>query len=91
MNNPVQQPDEWVLKTREEFAKMDRAVIEGVRSGSIKCNNVDETIAYYEQSTIDGMNGKYDHTLAFRQKLHYLKTGESVPILSNTVKSGGKK
>lgn len=71
----------YILKARLDIALNALNSIEEQKSGLVRVNEPDE----YEKEMINRYNkalaGEYDHTLAFKQKVHYLKTGESIPIL----------
>ena len=75
--------DEQVtLATRQWFAYNAQACIDAAVSGELHVNNLPKYIEYQKQQIIDGMAGEGDHTFAFRQRRHYILTGECVPFLS---------
>lgn len=71
----------YILKARLDIALNALNSIEEQKSGLVRVNDPDE----YEKEMINRYNkalaGEYDHCLSFKQKVHYIKTGESIPIL----------
>lgn len=70
-----------VLKTRQWFHDNSLACIEEVKSGKVKVNNADAYFAERMQNAKDSLEGKHDHTLNFRQRAHFIQTGECPAIL----------
>ena len=79
--NGIEITHETILATRKHFADIDSACIAEALSGEVKVNDLDKYIKWMEQSTIDTMSGKYDHTLAFIQCALWKQTGECIALL----------
>ena len=79
--NDIEITHETILATRKHFAEIDSACIAEALSGEVKVNDMDKYIKWMEQSTIDTMNGMYDHTLAFLQYALWIQTGKCIALL----------
>lgn len=74
--------DELILKTREHFAALHRSCIEKAVSGEYRVNDLPAYILSNEDNIASTLAGANDHTFTFRQYMHYLETGNSIPLLS---------
>lgn len=70
-----------IQRTREHFANSAEACIQEVLSGQVKVNDMDRYIKWRKEQKQEALEGKYDHTLHFKQVAHYLETGETLAIL----------
>lgn len=73
--------EETIMKTRQWFHDSSLICIEEVKSGKFKVNNPEKYFAERLQNAKDSLAGKHDHTLTFRQRAHFIQTGEFPPIL----------
>lgn len=72
---------ETMHATRQWFADNALACIAEVESGNVRVNNRDRYLAQCRERHDEALAGKGDHTFAFRQRAHYMQTGECVPLL----------
>lgn len=72
---------ESILAARQWFADNAAACIAEVKSGEVRVNNPEKYFADQEQRAIDSLAGKYDHSLTFLQRAHYIQTGECPALL----------
>ncbi len=72
---------ETIIKTRQWFADNSLACIDEVKSGKVRVNNPDSYFAERLQNAKDSLDGKHDHTLAFKQRAHFIQTGECPALL----------
>ncbi len=73
---------ETILKTRKWFHDNSLECIEEVKSGKVRVNNPEAYFAERLQNAKDSLAGKHDHTLTFRQRAHFIQTGDCPAILS---------
>lgn len=76
---------ETIHATRQWFADNALACIAEVESGDVKVNNRERYFSQCRQRHADALAGKGDHTFAFRQRAHYIQTGECVPLLPKEI------
>ena len=76
---------ETIHATRQWFADNALACIAEVESGDVRVNNRERYFAQCRQRHADALAGKGDHTFAFRQRAHYIQTGECVPLLPKEI------
>ena len=72
---------EVIQQTREHFADIYRRCIEDARNGTSKPNDLPSYIKWREDAIEDTMAGRYDHSVTFRQMMHYFATGECLALL----------
>lgn len=77
----AQMIDSATLATRQHFAENCKACIEEVKRGEVQVNDPEAYFAECERLAKEHLRGKWDHTFTFRQYAHFLRTGESVPLL----------
>ena len=70
-----------ILQTRKWFADNAKGCIAEVKSGAVRVNDPDEYFAKCEADVVRALNGGFDHTVTFRQRAHFIQTGECVAIL----------
>ena len=73
--------DSATLTARQHFADNCKACIDYVKRGRLQVNDREAFIVEQERLAKEHLMGKYDHTFTSRQYAHYLRTGESVPLL----------
>lgn len=73
--------NESIQAARQWFHDNALACIAEVESGEVKVNDLEKFRAWKTESAADALAGKYDHTLAFLQRAHFIQTGECVALL----------
>jgi hypothetical protein len=73
-------------RTRQHFVDGYRECIAQALSGELKVNDLGSFLSWQEANIASMLAGESDHTFAFRQRAHYLATGESVPLLGRVKK-----
>ena len=73
--------EQAIITTRQWFADNAQACIDEAISGQLKVNNLTSYIVYQTQRIQDSLAGKWDHTLAFQQRVVYVQTGVCHAIL----------
>lgn len=73
--------EQAIITTRQWFADNAQACIDEAVSGQVRVNNLTSYIADQTQCIQDSLSGKWDHTLAFQQRVLYVQTGKCYPIL----------
>lgn len=71
-----------IQRTRDLLIAEAQAVIDATLSGQDRPNNPEKWIAYWQRHIEDVREGRADRTFYFRQRAHYLDTGECVPVLA---------
>lgn len=82
----VEQPqaitkEQAIVTTRQWFADNAQACIDEAVSGRVRVNNLTSYIADQTQRIQDSLAGKWDHTIAFQQRVLYVQTGVCHAIL----------
>ena len=74
----------WALVTRQHFANLCKGCIVEVLDGTVTLPT-HVTLGEYAyrqyRNAQSWLSGENDHTFVFQQRMHYLKTGESVALL----------
>lgn len=70
-----------IQAARQWFADNALTCIAEVESGAVRVNDPQAYFASRRQQHADALAGKYDHSLAFLQRAHYIQTGQCVPLL----------
>lgn len=70
-----------IQAARQWYADNALACIAEVESGAVRVNDRESYFAWRHQQRVEALAGKYDHTLAFLQRAHYIQTGDCVPLL----------
>lgn len=70
-----------VLKARLWYAQNALDCIDEAATGKVKVEDIENVVKYNLERYHSALNGSFDNTLAFKQKVHYIETGESVAIL----------
>lgn len=73
--------EQAVITTRQWFADNAQACIDEAISGQVRVNNLASYVADQTQRIQDCLVGKWDHTLAFQQRVLYVQTGVCHAIL----------
>jgi hypothetical protein len=74
--------EEITLRTREWFIENARGCIEDAVSGRVAVSDLGEYVRWQEDAIEGTRRGESDHTFAFLQRAHFIKTGECVPLLT---------
>lgn len=82
----VEQPqaitkEQAVITTRQWFADNAKACIDEAVSGQVRVSDLTKYVNDQTQRIQDSLNGKWDHTLAFQQRVVYVQTGVCHAIL----------
>ena len=77
----VELTEESMQKTREWFADNAQGCIDEVVSGDVRVNDPETYFQMCETRKEDAIAGRYDNTLAFLQRAHYIQTGECIALL----------
>jgi hypothetical protein len=72
---------ETIQMTRQWYADNAAACIEEVKNGTVKVNDTEKYYKWREQSAVDFMAGKYDHSFGFIQRAVVIQTGECYALL----------
>lgn len=81
---------ETIRKTRQWFADNAKACAELAqpygsgpirKEGGFYVNDIETYRAEQLAASAEFLAGKWDHTLTFAQRAHYIQTGESVPLM----------
>lgn len=70
-----------VLAAREWFSVNALQCAEEAKSGSLRVNDIDSYLEDCARRSEEYLAGKWDHTLAFRQKAYYIQTGDCPALL----------
>ena len=73
--------DITVLKARLWYAQNALDCIDEAVTGKVKVEDIKKVVKYNIERCHSVLAGSFDHTLAFKQKVHYIENGESVAIL----------
>lgn len=69
------------MASRLHFSDIQDGKIKEACEGTVKVNNLEQYILDCLESKKNYLLGKYDNTLTFKQVKHWIKTGESIPLL----------
>ncbi len=72
---------ETIQVTRQWFVDNALACITEVEQGNVKVNNQERYIQICRKRHYDALAGKFDCSLAFIQRAHFIQTGKSVALL----------
>jgi len=78
----MQLTPESIQAARQWYADNALACIAEAREGKVKVNDPEAYYLECRQRHADALAGKFDSSLAFRQRAQFIQTGECVPILS---------
>lgn len=70
-----------IKATRQWFADNAQACINEAVSGQVRVNNLTSYVADQAQRIQDCLAGRWDHTLAFQQRVLFIQTGVCHAIL----------
>lgn len=73
--------EQAVITTRQWFADNAQACIDEAISGQLQVNDLVKYVQDQTQRIQDSLKGKWDHTLAFQQRVLYVQTGVCHAIL----------
>lgn len=73
--------EQAVNTTRQWFADNAQACIDEAVSGQLRVNDLAKYVKDQTQRIQDSLSGKWDHTLAFQQRVVYVQTGVCHAIL----------
>ena len=73
--------EQATITTRQWFADNAQACIDEAISGQVRVNNLASYVVDQTQRIQDCLAGKWDHTLAFQQRVLYVQTGKCYAIL----------
>ena len=73
--------NETILETRQWYHDNAMGCIAEVKSGEVKVNDPEKYFEDCNRRAKEYLDGKWDHTLAFIQRAHYIQTGECHAIL----------
>lgn len=73
--------EQAVIAARQWFADNAQACIDEAISGQVRVNNLTSYVVDQTQRIQDCLAGKWDHTLAFQQRVVYVQTGVCYAIL----------
>lgn len=73
--------EQAIITTRQWFADNAQACINEAVSGQLRVNDLTKYITEQTQSIQDSLAGKWDHTLAFQQRVLFIQTGVCHAIL----------
>lgn len=73
--------EQAVITTRQWFADNAQACIDEAISGQLRVNDLTKYVQDQTQRIHDSLNGKWDHTVAFQQRVVYVQTGVCHAIL----------
>lgn len=65
--------DITVLKARLWYAQNSLDCIDETVTGKVKVEDIEKVVKYNPERYHDALAGSFDHTLAFKQKFHYMK------------------
>ena len=70
------------MLARQWFADNALACIAEVKSGAVRVNNPETFFVKCLQNHDDALAGKFDRSLTFMQRAHYIQTGDCPALLS---------
>lgn len=73
--------EQAVITTRQWFADNAQACIDEAISGQLRVNDLTKYVKDQTERIQDSLSGKWDHTLAFQQRVSYVQTGVCHAIL----------
>lgn len=73
--------DEYVKLTREWFSGNALGSAEEAKSGVVRVNNLQRYIESKNTLSREYLTGQHDHTLAFLQRVHLIRTGKCIALL----------
>lgn len=72
---------ESIHAARQWFAENALACIAEVKSGAVRVNDPEKYFVQCMRRHDDALAGRSDHTFTFRQRAHYIQTGECPALL----------
>lgn len=75
--------EQALQKAREWYATNSFACAKDALSGAVRVNDLAAYMDWCKVMHDKALAGAYDHTVAVRQRAHYIRTGECVVILTN--------
>lgn len=79
--NGVDLTPETVQTTRQWFHDNALACVEEIRTGKAKVDAPQAAIEWYEGLARHNLTGRFDHSLTFLQRAHFIQTGVDVALL----------
>lgn len=73
--------EQAIITARQWFADNAQACIDEAVSGQLRVNDLTKYVKDQTQRIKDSLDGKWDHTLAFQQRVVYVQTGVCHAIL----------
>lgn len=74
--------EQAIQKAREWYAANSLACIDEAVSGVVQVNDLSAYVDWHFVMYNKSLAGAYDHTVAVRQRAHYIRTGECLAILA---------
>lgn len=69
-----------LILTRQYFADLSRACIDEALSGDVQVNDLPSYVQFHERLICAFLIGDYDDTFTFRQRAHFIQTGECLGL-----------
>lgn len=73
--------NESIQAARQWYHDNALACIAAVKNGEYRVNDEARYFKDMEENAQEYLDGKWDHTLAFLQRAHFIQTGECVALL----------